>query len=81
MPRKPNEIAVQWLESKDTGKRHCVNVKYVIGKLQLAARSVKLNTRHYHTAVVDLLDWAPPQRKRKAASSHRKEIYKGMLPT
>ena len=37
MPRKANEIAVEWLESKDVGKRHHVNVKHFIGKLQEVA--------------------------------------------
>ncbi len=37
MPRKANEIAVEWLESKDAGKRNRVNVKHIIGKLQEVA--------------------------------------------
>ena len=71
MPRKANEIAVEWLESKDVGKRHRVNVKHVIGKLQEVAVGgevvVKLSSRRYRATVVDLLDWAPPKRKQKAA--------------
>ena len=71
MPRKANEIAVEWLESKDVGKRHRVNVKHVIGKLQEVVVGgevvVKLSSRRYRATVVDLLDWAPPKRKQKAA--------------
>ena len=33
MPRKPNKIAVKWLESKDAGKTNRVNIKHVIGQL------------------------------------------------
>ena len=29
MPRKANEIIVEWLESKDCGKRHRLNVKHI----------------------------------------------------
>ena len=29
MPRKANEISVEWLESKDAGKRNNVNVKRI----------------------------------------------------
>ena len=29
MPRKANEISVEWLESKDAGKRNHVNVKHI----------------------------------------------------
>lgn len=71
MPRKPNEIAVEWLESKDAGKRHRVNMKHLIGNLQEVAVGgevvVKLSSRRYRATVVDLLDWAPPKRKKKAA--------------
>ena len=62
MPRKANEIAVEWLESKDVGKRHRMNVKHVGGEVV-----VKLSLRRYRATVVDLLDWAPPKRKWKAA--------------
>ena len=48
MPRKPNEIAVKWLESKDAGKTHRVNVKHIVGKhediQEEAEIVVKLNT-------------------------------------
>ena len=33
MLRKVNEIIVEWLESKDAGKRHRFNVKHITGKL------------------------------------------------
>ena len=37
MPRKTNEIALEWLESKDAGKRNRVDIKHIIGKLQHVA--------------------------------------------
>ena len=47
MPRKAKEIAVKWLQSKDIGKIHRVNVKHVLGKLQEVAAGgevvIKLN--------------------------------------
>lgn len=50
--------------------RHRVNAKYLIGKHQEVVVGdevvVKLNSWRYCTTVVDLLDWAPPQRKQKA---------------
>ena len=71
MPRKANEVAVEWLESKDAGKRHRVNVQHIIGQLQEVAVGgevvVKLGSRCYRATVVDLLDLAPPKRKQKAA--------------
>ena len=73
MPRKPNEIAVEWLESRDVGRRHRVNVKHIIGKLQEVKVGqevvVKLNSRRYRATVIDLLDWVPPKRKQKVAKS------------
>ena len=48
MPRKANEIVVEWLESKDAGRRHRVNVKHIIGKLAEVAVGgevvIKLNS-------------------------------------
>ena len=71
MPRKANEIAVEWLESKDAGKRNRVNVKHIIGKLQEVAVGgevvVKLSSRRYRATVVDLLDWVPPKQRQKGA--------------
>lgn len=32
MPRKANEIAVKWMESKDAGQINRVNVKHVLGE-------------------------------------------------
>ena len=70
MPRNANEVAVEWLESKDAGKRHHMNVKHIIGQLQEVTVGgevvVKLGSRRYRATVVDLLDWAPPKRKQKA---------------
>ena len=67
MPRKANEIFVEWLESKDAGKRHRVNIKHIIGKLVEVAVGkviIKLNSRRYRVKIVDLLDWMPPEKKR-----------------
>ena len=48
MPRKANEIVVEWLESKDAGRRHRVNVKHILGKLAEVAVGgevvIKLNS-------------------------------------
>ena len=70
MPRKANEIVVEWwLESKDAGKRNRVNVKHIIGKLQEVAVGgevvVKLSSRCYRVTVVDLLNWVPKQRQKR----------------
>ena len=71
MPRKANEIVVEWLESKDICKRHRVNVKHIVGALQVIAVGcevvVKLSSRRYRATVVNLLDWNPPKRKQKAS--------------
>ena len=68
MPRKANEIVLEWLESKDAGRRHRVNVKHIIGKLAEVAVGgevvIKLNSRRYRAKIVDLLDWTPPEKKR-----------------
>ena len=65
MLRKPNEIAVEWMESKDAGKRHRVKMKHMIVKLEVAVGEVvvNLNSQHYCSEVVDLLEWPPPQRR------------------
>ena len=51
MPRKPNKIAVKWLESKDAGKTNCVNVKHVVGQLaEIAVGAevvMRFNAKHY----------------------------------
>lgn len=70
MARKANEIAVEWLESKDCGKRHRVNMKHIIGKLaEIATGSevvIKVNSLCYRTQIVDMLEWTSPQKKRPA---------------
>ena len=77
MPRKANEIVVEWLESKDAGKRHGVNVKHIIGKLADVAVGgeivIKLNLRCYHAKIVDLLDWTPHEKKRPAEMKKTKQ--------
>ena len=76
MPRKANEIAVEWLESKDAGKRNRVNVKHIIGKLQeVAVRGevvVKLSSQRYRVTVVDLLNWVPPPPKQRQKGAKKK---------
>ena len=48
-----------------------MNVNHIIGQLQEVAVGgkvvVELSSRPYRATVVDLLDWAPPKRKQKAA--------------
>ena len=78
MPRKANEISVEWLESKDAGKIHRVNVKHIICQFSEIAVGkevvVRLNTRRYRAKVVDFLDWAPP--KPKGTSRKKKKVEK-----
>ena len=82
MPQKPNKIAVKWLESKDAGKTHRVNVKHIVGKredIQEGAEIVlKLNMQRYRGKVVDLLDFVPPMnpllRKKLRPSKENKKI-------
>ena len=66
MPRKANEFAVKWLESKDAGKINRVNVKHILGHCGEIAEGrevvVKLNLRRYRCTVIELLDWAPPKK-------------------
>ena len=75
MPRKANEseIVVEWLESRDKGKRHRVNVEHIIECLEEVEVqrevTVKLKTGRYKGMVVDLLDWAPPKKKRRTKES------------
>ena len=67
MLRKVNKIVVQWLEPKDCGERHRVNVKHIIGKLAevaVGSKVIQLNSQLYHTKVVDLFEWTPLQKKR-----------------
>ena len=51
MPRKANEISVEWLESKDPGKRNHVNVKHISCELSEIAVgkevAVRLNACRY----------------------------------
>ena len=82
MPRKANNIAVEWLESKDAGRRNRVNVKHIIGKLQEVVVGgevvVKLSLRRYRATVVDLLDWDPPKQRQKGV---KKKVTKGKPST
>ena len=77
IPRKANEIVVEWLESKDAGRRHQVNIKHIIGKLAEVAVGgevvIKLNSRRYHAKIVDLLDWTPPEKKRPTEKKKTKQ--------
>ena len=58
MPRKAKEISVEWLESKDAGKRNHVNVKHISCELSEIAVgkevAVRLNACRYRATVVDL---------------------------
>ena len=75
MPRKANEIAVKWIESKNDGKTNCVNVKHVIGQLKDIAVgaevTVRFNAKRYCTTVADLLDWVPPMKKTKPSMKQK----------
>jgi len=75
MPRKANEIAVKWIESKDAGKTNRVNVKHVIGQLADIAVgaevTVRFNAKRYRATVADLLDWVPPTKKTKPAMKQK----------
>ena len=42
MARRRNEIAVEWLESKDKGIVNRVNVKHVLGDLSSAAEGTEV---------------------------------------
>ena len=80
MPRKPNEIAVKWLESKDTGKTNCINVKHVVGQLAEitvgAEVVVMFNAKRYCGTVADLLDWDPPKKKKQTKEENEKKNKK-----
>ena len=45
MPRKANEISVEWLESKDSGKWNHVNVKHISCELSEIAVHGKGSSR------------------------------------
>ena len=77
MTRRRNEIAVKWLESKDKGKINRVNVKHVLGDLSCAAEGsevvVKFGSRRYRATIIDLLEWQPPERRRKSKDTRAGE--------
>ena len=82
MPRKANEIVVEWLESKDCAKRHGLNVKHILGKLAVFAigsEVIKMNSQRYRTKVVDLLEWTPPQETSEDKGNDTAGIGAGML--
>ena len=87
MPHRSNKIKVKWLESRDPGKTHRINVKYVVGQLVKIAVGtevvVRFNAKRYRGMVMDLLDWAflrrsarhqrlRSQRKRRKMNRKRK---------
>ena len=47
MPRKVNEILVEWLESKDKGTKNRVNVKHIIERLERIAVDDKIMVKLY----------------------------------
>lgn len=79
--RKENEILVEWLESKDTGERNCVNVKHIIGDTGSIATGetvlVKFNLRCYKVIVINLLDWTVSSvvRRRSLVSRHLRVAF------
>ena len=81
MPRRPNEIKVKWLESKDAGKTHCINVKHVVGQLTDivvgAEVVVRFNAKCYRGTVTNLLNWAPPKKKHKPSKVQKAGERKG----
>lgn len=64
MLRKADKISMQRLESKDLGKRLCMNVQNVIchlaeiavGKEVVVRLNTHTHTHRYHETMVDLLD-------------------------
>ena len=60
--RTSNEITVKWLESKDTGKVHCLKMKHVIGEPAEIAVGAEVGVSfNVSTTVTDLFDWVPPE--------------------
>ena len=52
IPRKANEIVVEWLESKDCGKRHWVNVKHTsLESLRRLLMEAKLWSNWFRDAI------------------------------
>ena len=57
-----NRVLVESLESKDAGKRNCVNIKHVVRDTENIMIGgiviVKFNSRRCKVKVIDLLSWA-----------------------
>lgn len=70
MAWRRNEIAVEWLEFKDKGKINCMSVKHVLGDVSRAVEGtkvvVKFGSRRYRATIIDLLEWHPQKRRRRA---------------
>ena len=62
IPRRPNEIVVKWLDSKDCRKtNHAVQVKHIIARLEevivRAELTVRFTVKCYWVTVTYLLNW------------------------
>lgn len=75
MPRK-NEILVEWLDLRDKGARHRINVKYISSDKSVVREKeeieVKMNGRRYRAVVINLLDWKRPAKR----SNGKKQVKK-----
>ena len=76
MPRKRNEVLVEWMDKSCEGQTNRVNVKHLLADAEDitvgAILTARMNSKRYKGRVTDLLEWSAPT-KRKAASARNKK--------
>ena len=78
MPRKRNEVLVEWMDKSCEGQTNRVNVKHLLADAEDitvgAILTARMNSKRYKGCVTDRLEWsAPTKSKRKAASARNKK--------
>ena len=73
MPRRTNEVLVEWMDKSCKGETNRVNVKHILADAENitvgAILTACMNSRRYKALVRDLLEWSAPRKSTKKAAT------------
>ena len=75
MPRRRNEVLVEWIDNLCKWETNRVNVKHILADAEDitvgAILTARINSRRYQGVVNDLLEWSAPNRSRKKTAPEK----------
>ena len=76
MPRKRNELLVEWMDKSCEGQTNRLNVKHLLANAEDitvgAILTARMNSKRYKGRVMDLLEWSAPTKKKAASARNKK---------